>query len=134
VLVTVALLGHADGTTFRENIRSDYAQIVHYLSQMAFDELAVFESIDIKCGFGPGEEGPGCIRQMLERDSACLNKVLFALNQGCELEQKSAGLQCTAPPQWNNDNIILPSVARATFIFDASKSRLLIQSLICGGD
>jgi len=97
-LITVAMIEVTRATTIRESIQSDYAQIEYYLSQMAFDELKAFESKNIQCGFGPGEEGLGCIKQMIDREPSCLNNLLFALRQGCKLDENDGTFNCFAPP------------------------------------
>jgi len=136
LLIVCLIVGSTSASSIQDKIRSDYGQIVYYLSNMAFDKLKMYESSNIKCGFGPGEEGVGCIEKMISNDSSCMNKILFAVEQGCELKMKGDKYQCFSPPQSSRENIILPSVARAVFTFDpsVSKPRLMINSLICGGD
>ena len=48
-----------------------YAELVHALDKGDIAYLEKLETPSTKCGFGPGEEGVGCVRRTLESNQTC---------------------------------------------------------------
>ena len=128
------LMSAAWAYDLRSEFAFKYAQLVQLIEQEAWEELGAYESKDIKCGFGPGEEGQGCIQRMFLSDSQCKEKILFALNQGCKITQEEEKANCIAPPQLQEPNVVLPLNARVSLSYEPSRSEIRIESMICGGD
>ena len=134
LVITVAAAGYVGASETRDAMLSSYSEIVNLFTNQSFDLLSRFESESIKCGFGPLEEGPGCIQTLVSNNPECLGKIVFALEQGCKIQEANDAYQCYAPPQSLDEDTLLPGGARAIFTYDASVSRLVIDSLICSGD
>jgi hypothetical protein len=92
--------------------------------------LAALETDATKCGFGPGEEGMGCISRMMEENKACKEEVVIALKQGCAMIGTS---ECVSPPQVV-DSKILYAGPRIHLAFAENGKSLTALSLLCGGD
>ncbi len=121
------LLQHRSGFVMR------YSQFIHEFQGKNWDRMRKYETKNTKCGFGPGEEGIGCIEKVYSNRHECIDKILFSLNQGCKLHESQSELSCTSPPQWLDQSIIIFG-ARASFTYNAEKDSILVKSLICGGD
>ncbi len=107
-----------------------FAELVHALDGGGITYLEKLGTPSTKCGFGPGEEGPGCIRRILESNQACKKELMSALKQGCAMVGSS---QCISPPQ-AADGKILYAGPRIQLAFAEDSKSMAITSLVCGGD
>lgn len=107
-----------------------YAEFVHALRGQDFSHLETLATDLTKCGFGPGQEGKGCIGRLMESDQSCRAEVLSAVNQGCAMVGDN---ECIAPPQAADDNILYTG-PRIHLSFAESSDAMTVTSLICGGD
>ncbi|BCB71492.1 hypothetical protein HMEPL2_18430 [Vreelandella aquamarina] len=107
-----------------------YAELIHALDGGGIAYLEKLETPSTKCGFGPGEEGAGCVRRTLESNQACKKELVFALKQGCAMVGSS---QCISPPQ-AADAKILYAGPKIQLTFAEGGKSMAIASLVCGGD
>lgn len=119
--------------SFKTEFRWQYGSLFHMIETGSWAEVSKLESAHVKCGFGPGEDGKGCIKRVYGSNSSCVNKLLFALRQGCRIKNESNTLSCVSPPQWEDENIIILG-SRASFSFNSVTQKIQIDSLICDGD
>ena len=130
----ILLVSVAWAQDFKAEFAVEYSRIVELISSESWRELRPYESKNIKCGFGPNEEGAGCVENLLLDNPQCKEKILFALNQGCNIIQRGEQTKCLAPAQGQDPDIILPLSARVELNYEASTSKVTIRSMICGGD
>jgi len=133
-VLPIILISSAWAYEFKDSFSAEYAQIIELIESNSWKEIEDYESENIKCGFGPNEEGPGCIENLLSNNHQCKEKILFALYQGCKLVHESKQTKCFSPPQSKDQDIIFPPLARVVFRFESSNSQVTIDSMICGGD
>lgn len=107
-----------------------YAELIHALNGGNTDSLSALETRLTKCGFGPGEEGTGCVKRILESHRTCKKEVVQALKQGCAMTGDNA---CVSPPQAASTDILYAG-PRIHLDFAADGKSMTIASLICGGD
>jgi hypothetical protein len=108
---------------------STYAVFVSALESGGVAYLGKLGIKTTKCGFGPGEEGTGCIKRTLESNPVCKEDLVLALKQGCAMLGAD---KCISPPQAGNKDILYPG-PRIVISFTDYKS-VVISSLACGGD
>lgn len=107
-----------------------YAELIHALDGGSVVHLEGLTTPVTKCGFGPGEEGVGCVKRVLGSNQACKKEVVRALKQGCAMVGPTA---CVSPPQAANAEILYAG-PRIHFAFAESDKSITITSLVCGGD
>lgn len=107
-----------------------YAELIHALDEKAIGSLAALENQATRCGFGPGEEGIGCIRRIMENNQICKKEVVLALKQGCAMVGTD---ECVSPPQAADANILYAG-PRIHLAFAENGKSLTVVSLVCGGD
>ena len=133
IFLPLTVLADDKSRSLKTEFTMQYGEFVAAVETKDWKRIATFESKTIKCGFGPGEEGPGCINKVLTRNDGCLDKILFVLKQGCKIKSSLKSLSCTSPPQWADESIIIMG-ARIRLNFDRENKRMLVSHLICGGD
>lgn len=106
-----------------------YAELVNALESGGAAYLEKLGTTTTKCGFGPGEEGAGCIKRTLKSNPFCKEELLLAFKQGCTMLEAN---KCISPPQAGNDDILYPG-PRIVIAFTDDKS-VVVSSLACGGD
>jgi len=107
VLMSLPLVVHAEMNTpqHKSDFTMKYAQFIFAFEYENWNQVSKFENSKTKCGFGPGEEGIGCIEKKYSSDEKCMKDVLFALNQGCRIDSTQKDYSCTSPPQWGSEPI-----------------------------
>lgn len=135
LLVLLPCIAPAETISERDRLEFTvrYAGFIEILQSGAWNALSTYESSDTKCGFGPGQHGPGCIRKAVAANRGCMEDMLLSLKQGCKISVHGAAVSCQSPPQWGNDSIIMPG-ARAGFIYQKDMRSIKITHFICGGD
>ena len=118
----------------KDIFRFEYAHIVHLVEQDAWDQLKQYETEMTKCGFGPNQEGLGCIKNLMQNSRSCKTEILFALKQGCHIVKGKDQIECVSPPQFLNSSVVIPSTARVRFRYNIANEKVSIRSFICGGD
>lgn len=108
----------------------EYAELIHALDGGGIAYLEKLETPSTKCGFGPGDEGTGCIKRTLESNQVCKRELVFALKQGCAMVGSS---QCISPPQAADANILYAG-PKIQLAFTGGAKSMAIASLVCGGD
>jgi len=136
ILLTVFIIfvNSAWGYEFKDEFALEYAKIIGLIESNSWEELKNYESKKTKCGFGPNEEGLGCIENLLANNKQCKDKILFALYQGCKVVRGNKQTNCFAPPQSKDPDVIFPLQARVILSYESSVSQVTIDSMICGGD
>ncbi len=117
----------------KDELRWGFSDFVQSLQSKNWDQISKFETKVTKCGFGPDEEGLGCIRKAIHIDKQCADKMLFVLKLGCKIEKTHEYLSCASPPQWLDESIITLG-ARASFSFNLKSKSVVVNHFICGGD
>ena len=107
---------------------------MHLVEQNAWDQLKQYETEMTKCGFGPNQEGLGCIKNLMQNSRSCKAEILFALKQGCHIVKGKDQIECVSPPQFLNSSVVIPSTARVRFRYNIANEKVSIRSFICGGD
>lgn len=107
-----------------------YAELIHALDGDNVVHLEGLTTPFTKCGFGPGEEGLGCVKRVLGSNQTCKKEVVRALKQGCAMVGSTA---CVSPPQAANAEILYAG-PRIHLAFAESGKSITITSLVCGGD
>lgn len=133
ILFPILAHGETDTLDYKDAFRWAYIDFIQALSSNNWDRISELETKLTKCGFGPGEEGDGCIKRVIESNNKCLEDMLFSLKQGCKIKQSGINVSCISPPQFT-DEAILISGARASFSFNQNANKLIVDSFICGGD
>lgn len=134
LLIAFIRVASANDANIREAMSFEFSRLVYLIKHNAWQELKEYESKNIKCGFGPGEEGYGCIEKMMKNDLECKREVLFALEQGCHFEQREGGASCLAPPQYSDPKVLMPLNSRVSLRYAKETSKVTIDFMICGGD
>lgn len=98
----------------------DWAQVFQYITE------------DTKVGFG-GEQGVEGVKSIYVDDTVCFENMLFALKQGCKKVGSDRNIECIAPPQWADPDVISLG-ARASFVYSKNNKKWVARMLICGGD
>ena len=134
-LVLLPLFAHAESS--QSEVKGDftikYAQFIYEFQSKNWARMTKYEKTGTKCGFGPGEEGIGCIERRYASNDSCIEEMLFSLKQGCKITTNHTNMSCTSPPQWADDSIITLS-ARASFTYDVKSKSISVNHFICGGD
>ena len=135
VLALAPLFANAEQSQsqVKESFTMLYAQFISEFQSKNWAQITKHEKKSTKCGFGPGEEGIGCIKNLYSANESCMEKMLFSLKQGCIINSNNNVLSCTSPPQWANKSIIILG-ARSSFTFNAENKTMSVNSFICGGD
>jgi len=118
----------------KDKFRSEYAHIVNLVEQDAWDKLKQYETEMTKCGFGPNQDGLGCIKNLMQNSPSCKTEILFALKQGCHIVKGKEQIECVSPPQFLNSSVVMPNTARVSFSYNIASEKLSINYFICGGD
>ena len=84
-----------------------------------------------KVGFG-GDMGKAGFKAAVVDDPVCRDNLIFALRQGCKLQQEGGQTGCVSPPQFGDPDILYLG-SRIKFIYTAADS-VAIEYLVCGGD
>lgn len=130
LVVGILLTSPAVGSEAASERAWTYAELVHALDGNNIDHVEGLATRFTKCGFGPGEEGKGCVRRVLETDQSCKKEVLRALKQGCAMAGNG---KCIAPPQAVDGDILYVG-PRIHLAFSEDGSSMAIMSMVCGGD
>lgn len=130
LMISVLLASSASGVEEGSERYWKYAELVYAIDKNNFSHLEKLETPLTKCGFGPGEEGNGCLRRILDSRQGCKNEVLLALKQGCAM---SGDNECTAPPQAADASILYVG-PRIHLAFSPDGNTITIISLLCGSD
>lgn len=133
MLLPLTLQAKENSLQYRGEFIMSYAQFIHEFQSHHWHQMKKYETKATKCGFGPGEEGLGCIEKVYSNNNECINEVVFSLKQGCRIHNSQSELSCTSPPQWNDQSIIILG-ARASFTYNSEKDTISVTYLICGGD
>lgn len=133
ILLPLTVLAVDKTQSLKTEFTMQYGEFIAAVETKDWRRIATFESKTIKCGFGPEEEGPGCMKKVLSRNNGCLDEILFVLKQGCKINSSLGSLSCTSPPQWADESIIIMG-ARVRLNFNRKSKRMLVSHLICGGD
>ena len=135
MLALLPLFAHAESrqTQIKGDFTMKYAQFIHAFQSKNWAQLTKYETKGTKCGFGPGEEGVGCIERRFASNERCIEEMLFSLKQGCKVTTNDSNMSCTSPPQWVEDSIIILG-ARASFTYDVKSKSIYVNHFICGGD
>lgn len=130
LMIGILLTSSAFGSEAASERAWSYAELVHALDGDNIDYVASLGSRSTKCGFGPGEEGKGCVRRVLETRQACRKEVLLALKQGCAM---TGNRECISPPQAADAGILYVG-PRVHLSFSEDGRSMTIASMVCGGD
>ena len=133
MLLPLALQAEAKPPQYKGEFTMLYAQFIYEFQSKYWEQMTKYETNNTKCGFGPGEEGIGCIEKVYRNNQECMNEVLFSLKQGCKRYPSQNELSCTSPPQWSDQSIIILG-ARASFTYNTENDTISVNHLICGGD
>lgn len=107
-----------------------YAELMNSLEMGSATYLEKLETDTTKCGFGPNEEGTGCIKRALDSNPDCQEELVLALKQGCAMEGSN---KCISPPQASNSNILY-SGPRIILAFGDDVDSVSVSSIACSGD
>ena len=133
--LSITLISSVFADELRDKYYAEYEEIISLVESSSWETLKAYETKYTKCGFGPNEEGLGCIENLLSSSQECKEKILSALYQGCKLVQEGKKTRCFAPPQSIDSDVIYPSQqARVMLGFVSSDSQVTIESIICAGD
>ena len=135
VLMFLPLTLYAEVRTpqHKSNFTMWYARFIYEFQGNNWAQMNKYETKNTKCGFGPGEEGVGCIEKVYRPNHQCINEMLFSLKQGCKIQSGRNELSCISPPQWADQSIIILG-PRASFTYNTETNTMSVNSLICGGD
>lgn len=133
MLLPLAFPAKANPPQYKGEFTMRYAQFIYEFQSKNWRQMKKYETKNTKCGFGPGEEGIGCIEKVYRNNEECMSEVLFSLKQGCKRHPSQNGLSYTSPPQWIDQSMIILG-SRASFTYNTEKDTLSVNHLICGGD
>jgi len=122
-----------DMENYKDEIRWGFSGFIQSFQSKNWSRISEYETKATKCGFGPKEEGIGCIRNAIIRSETCVTDMLFSLKQGCKFSRNKNIISCTSPPQWHDESIIILG-ARASFEFNMKNKKISVNQFICGGD
>ena len=93
VLALLPFFTHAEQSQlhFKGDFTMKYAQFIHEFKSKSWAEMTKYENKNTKCGFGPSEEGVGCIEKHYSGNENCIEEMLFSLRQGCKITAKGSG-------------------------------------------
>jgi len=110
-----------------------YAEFMELVRTKNWEGISAFERENTKCGFGPGQEGVGCIQKVINRRERCRADILFSLKQGCKVTHNNDVVSCVSPPQWGDESVIILG-GRVSLVFDIRNKKTFVSHFICGGD
>lgn len=110
-----------------------YAEFMELVRTENWEGISVFERENTKCGFGPGQEGVGCIQKTINRRERCRADILFSLKQCCKVTHNQGVVSCISPPQWGDESVIILG-GRVSLVFDIRNKKTFVSHFICGGD
>lgn len=123
----------ADQLPAHEEFSWKYAEFVHVFRGKNWDAVCGFVTSTTKAGFGPNEEGCDGVRVVYGMEGQCWDEMMFALHQGCKIKSSGNSINCAAPPQWSDEDIVYLG-ARASFTYSPETGEFTATHLICGGD
>lgn len=116
----------------RDQLVWDFSEFSQAFTSRDWDTALRFVSADTKASFG-GDQGPAGVMNVFGRDYACHAAMAAALSQGCRKLGEGPAMQCIAPPQAAQSDVVYLG-ARASFQYSEAEERWLAVYLICGGD
>ena len=120
-----------DPTDCRLAMLWEYGDFLQVLENRIDQELPDFFNEQSVIGFGGSVGYPGFQLEM-QVNPGCYENLVFALKQGCLFKGEGSAPECTAPPQFSDDNILYLG-ARVTLYLD-EQGQGKVRYLICGGD
>ena len=120
-----------DPTDCRSAMLWEYGDLLQVLENRIDKELPGFFNEQSVIGFGGSAGYPGFQLEM-QVNPGCYADLVFALKQGCLFNGSGPAAECTAPPQFSDDNILYLG-ARVTLYLD-EQGQGKVRYLICGGD
>ena len=110
----------------------DFGEFTQAFVRMDWETVLRFVSPATKASFG-GDTGPAGVLRVFADDPTCQRAMAEALAQGCRKVGTGTAMQCIAPPQAAESDVVYLG-ARASFQFNESAERWMAGFLICGGD
>ncbi len=120
-----------DKSDCRSAMLWEYGDFLQTLENRIDHELSDFFNEHSVIGFGGSTGYPGFQLEM-QVNPECYENLVFALKQGCLYQSEHPTPECTAPPQFSDDNILYLG-ARVTLYLD-EQGQGKVRRLICGGD
>ena len=108
----------------------EYGDFLQTLENKKDQELPDFFNEHSVIGFG-GLTGYQGFQLEIQVKPDCYENLVFALKQGCLYKGEGSAPECTAPPQFSDDNILYLG-ARVTLYLD-EQGQGKVRYLICGG-
>lgn len=121
----------SDPVDCRSAMLWEYGEFLQALENRIDQELPDFFNEESVIGFGGSTGHPGFQLEM-QVNLGCYKDLVFAMKQGCLFKGDGSAPECTAPPQFSDDNILYLG-ARVTLYLD-EQGQGKVRYLICGGD